>query len=152
MFTIDELLEKQYPHIAKHDWFNKPTLFFLRYLLKEKEIKRFIEHFPHLNGIDFVDQILEYFHFSYSSLDREKENIPAQGRVLIIANHPIGSLDGLALIKLVSEVRHDIKVVAHEAMLSIKPLECLLLAGAKKINCLCVNNTTRLNSSSKTKA
>jgi len=75
---------------------------------------------------------LDYFHFSYTTLDREKENIPVHGRLLIIANQPIGSLDGLALIKLVSEVRRDIKVVTSEAVMSIKPLQSILLPTTSK--------------------
>jgi len=130
MFTVNDVLEKKFPNLVGDRWHHKPTSFFLRFLLKEKEISSFVEAFPHLSGIDFVEQILEYFHFSYTTHDREKENIPVQGRLLIIANQPIGSLDGLALIKLISEVRRDIKVVASEAIVSIKPLSNLLLSAA----------------------
>ena len=49
------------------------------------------------------------------------------GRLIIIANHPIGSLDGLALLKLVSEVRDDVKIVANDWLTELKPLEPMLL-------------------------
>lgn len=127
MFTVDNLLEKYYPQLSNHPWLNKTTSTFLRYFLKEKEINSFSKDYPHLQGLDFVEQILEYFRFSYSTRDTEKEHIPSQGRLVIIANHPIGSLDGLALIKLISEVRRDIKVVANEMLMSITPLHSLLL-------------------------
>ena len=35
---------------------------------------------------------------------------------MIVANHPIGSLDGLALIKLVSEIRPDVKILANQML------------------------------------
>lgn len=35
------------------------------------------------------------------------ENIPAKGKVIIAANHPLGGLDGMALIHAVSNVRQD---------------------------------------------
>ncbi len=127
MFTVDALLEKHYPKISNHRWLSKPTCFFLRYILKEKEINNFSNKYPHLHGIDFVEQILEHFHFSYSTRDTEKENIPSEGKLVIIANNPIGSLDGLAIIKLVSEVRRDLKVVASERSMSITPLHSLFL-------------------------
>jgi putative hemolysin len=47
--------------------------------------------------------------------------------VVIFANHPIGSLDGLALIKLISEIRPDIKVVANELLMALEPLHSILL-------------------------
>ena len=127
MFTVDELLRKYYPQITSKPWLNKTTGVFLRYLLKENEMNAFAEHYPHLQGLDFVEQVLEYFHFSYSVRDSEKEHIPPQGKVVIIANHPLGTLDGLALIKLISSVRKDIKIVTNEMMTAFKPLHPLLL-------------------------
>ncbi|MCB1616672.1 MAG: lysophospholipid acyltransferase family protein, partial [Pseudomonadales bacterium] len=53
--------------------------------------------------------------------------IPISGKVVIVANHPIGSLDGLALLKLVGEVRKDVKVVANEVLSALSPLDDLLL-------------------------
>ncbi|WP_413701568.1 hypothetical protein ACLKMH_08215 [Psychromonas sp. KJ10-10] len=46
---------------------------------------------------------------------------------MIVANHPIGSLDGLALLKMVGEIRRDVKVVANDLLMAIKPLNDLLL-------------------------
>lgn len=46
---------------------------------------------------------------------------------MIVANHPIGTLDGLALIKLVSEVRKDFKVVANQLLMTLEPLHELLI-------------------------
>lgn len=50
-----------------------------------------------------------------------------RGRVVIVANHPIGSLDGLALLKLVRSARPDVKVVANDILSAVNPLHRLLL-------------------------
>ena len=127
MFNVNDIINKHYPRIATKPFLSKPLSFVLRHLLNEKEITEFGDKYPYQQGIDFVEQVLEYFNLSYSTRDNEKERIPSQGRVVIIANHPVGSLDGLALIKLVSEVRHDVKVVANEMLMAIKPLHEMLL-------------------------
>lgn len=127
MFTVNEVLNKHYPKLAERPWLFKSLSFLLRRLLHESEIKDFGERYPHLQGLEFVEQALEYFNVSYTVRDNERENIPTEGPVVIIANHPIGSLDGLALIKLVSEVRPDVKAVANEMLMAIKPLENMLL-------------------------
>ncbi|GEA11844.1 lysophospholipid acyltransferase family protein [Alteromonas sp. KUL49] len=127
MFTVDEVLHKHYPQVANNPWLFKSLSFVLRHLLHEREITEFGETYPHYEDIDFVEQVLEYFNISYSTRDVEKERIPTEGRVVIIANHPIGSLDALALIKLVSEVRHDLKVVANQMLMAIEPLHDMLL-------------------------
>ncbi|NMP30778.1 lysophospholipid acyltransferase family protein [Thalassotalea sp. M1531] len=127
MFTVNDVLNKHYPKVAERPWLFKSLSFVLRHLLHEKEIAEFGETYPHLQNVDFAEQVLEYFKISYSIRDIEKERIPSEGRVVIIANHPIGSLDGLALIKLVAEVRSDIKVVANQMLMAIEPLHGMLL-------------------------
>ena len=127
MFTVDDVLNKHYPEITKKPWLEKLISFVLRHLLHEKEIAEFCQQYPYHQGLDFIEQVLEYFKVSYSIRDTEKECIPSQGRLVIIANHPLGSLDGLALIKLVSEVRSDVKIVANSLLMAIEPMHDLLL-------------------------
>ncbi len=127
MIDVERVIEEQLPTIQKSKLTKKPVKALLQNLLHEKDLNDFGNRYPHLRGIDFVEQVLEYFDFSYSVYDKEKERIPGSGRVVIIANHPIGSLDGLALMKLVSEVRPDVKVIANEMLMAIKPLNNMLL-------------------------
>ena len=127
MFTVNEVLNEHYPKLADHPLLFKSSAFVLKRLLHEREITEFGETYPHVDDIDFVEQVLDYFNISFSVRDCEKENIPAEGKVVIVANHPIGSLDALALIKLISEVRSDLKVVANQMLMAIKPLNDMLL-------------------------
>lgn len=128
MISVETVVFENFPKLQQRsDKIRTPLLAFLRFLFHEREFKWFEEHYPHLTGFDFVDQVLDYFGFSYTVNSREIERIPASGRVVIIANHPIGSLDGLALLQLVGEVRSDVKAVANDLLLSVKPLEKLLL-------------------------
>jgi putative hemolysin len=78
-------------------------------------------------GFDFVEAVLEYFNFGYLISNKDKANIPSSGRVIIIANHPLGALDALALIALIKEVRSDIKVLANDVLMQIEPLSELLI-------------------------
>ena len=42
--------------------------------------------------------------------------IPKTGRLLIIANHPFGVIDGVALCAMVSEVRDDYRILTHRVL------------------------------------
>ncbi|WJG08491.1 lysophospholipid acyltransferase family protein [Aliiglaciecola sp. LCG003] len=127
MYTAEEFLKKHYPQTEGRPWLFKSIRFILRHLLHEKEMLAFGRDYPNLQGIDFIEQVLEYFNVSYSARDSEKERIPSDGRVVVIANHPIGSLDALALMKLLCEVRSDVKVVANEMLMALPPLHDIIL-------------------------
>jgi putative hemolysin len=128
MLDVEHFVQARYPQLlVTRPLLAKPLLTALRLLFHEKEIRQFGANYPHLQGFDFVEQVLEYFDFSYRLRDRERHHIPARGRLVIAANHPIGSLDGLALLKLVREIRPDVKVVANDLLTAIEPLRPLLL-------------------------
>ncbi|WKE64970.1 GNAT family N-acetyltransferase [Gallaecimonas kandeliae] len=122
MFSVENVLERYFPQAP----YKKVLTPVLRQLLHEKDFQEFDKAYPNVKGWDFVEGVLDYFDFGYRVADREKERIPASGRVVIIANHPIGTLDGLALLKLIGEVRRDVKVVANALLSEIEPLRNLL--------------------------
>ncbi|XOV81197.1 MAG: GNAT family N-acyltransferase [Aestuariibacter sp.] len=127
MFSVNEVLSRHFPQLASRPVPFKCLSFILRRLMHEKEFQAFETEYPHLQGIEFIEQAFEYLNFSYSVRDSEKDNIPAEGPVVIIANHPIGSVDGLALLKMVSDIRPDVKAVANEMLMAVKPLREMLL-------------------------
>ena len=128
MLNIEQSVVNKFPGFAtKAPLIRKSTLTLLRKLTHEQEINRFLHDNQGNRGLDFIDRIFDYFNFSYSVSHRERNNIPSQGRLVIIANHPIGSLDGLALLKLISEVRRDVKIIANDMLMAFEPLHELLL-------------------------
>lgn len=127
MFSVDQVVEHNLPKIKEKPLLSKTLKSVLRYLLHEKEFIEFEQLYPYVKGADFAETVLEYFDFGYCVSDKDRERIPATGKVVIVSNHPIGSLDGLALIKLVSEVRSDLKVVANDLLMAIKPLHPILM-------------------------
>ena len=127
MLSVEQVVNKKLPNLKKTPWLEKSATWFLRHLLHEKDIQQFANSLPPLDGIDFVEHVLDYFHFNYSYSAKNLDNIPTTGRLIIIANHPIGSLDGLALLRLVSEVRDDVKIVANDWLTELEPLKPMLL-------------------------
>ncbi len=123
MFSVDALLHDIYPHQAPPAW--KRSV--LKRLLFEKEFSQFAQDYPHLKGLDLIEQVIEHFNIRCELTDGDLENIPAEGPVVLVANHPIGSLDGLALLRTVATVRPDVKIVANQFLNYIEPLKSLFI-------------------------
>ena len=134
MLAVKEILEQRYPRFfEEHQAAASALSRFLGLLFYEKRFQQFEHDYPHLKDFDFVEAVLRYFDFNLRLQERERSRIPDSGRVVIVANHPIGSLDGLALLNLVREVRPDVRVVANEVLSEIKPLGSLLLPVHKSV-------------------
>lgn len=128
MFSVDQIILEHFPSLVRSPGVFSTTLSrLLRLILRERDFVAFAEEYPQLQGMDFVEQVLAYFDFDYQVRMNERARIPASGPVVIVANHPIGSLDGLALLKMVHEIRPDVKVVANNLLEKIAPLRSMLL-------------------------
>ncbi|MDX1452523.1 MAG: lysophospholipid acyltransferase family protein, partial [Oleiphilaceae bacterium] len=128
MLNIQRIIEQHYPALLRGPrLLGQPAKALLRMLGHEREMQEFARRYPQCTGLNFVDDLLEFFSFSFAVRHNEKERIPARGRVVIIANHPIGTLDAMALLKLVGEVRSDVKVLGSSLLSDIDALGSVVL-------------------------
>ena len=126
MQNFDQILESKFPNLNK-TFKGKMALKFIKAASHEEEIANFIKNNPHLEGFAFIDEVLKHLSFSYQTCGNSIESIPSQGRAIIIANHPIGTLDGFALLKMVRSVRKDVKSVSNDILQSIQPLQNIII-------------------------
>ena len=127
MISSQQIFKKYFPQLVENSLQHKVLNSLCKNLLHETEFVQFAERYPNLKGFDLIEKTLDYFNFSFATVDKQIERIPVTGRVVIVANHPIGTLDGLALLHLVKKLRSDVKVVANELLMEIKPLHNVLL-------------------------
>lgn len=126
--NVEKALVSKYPaFIDKPAPFKRSALFMLKKLVHENEINSFLDINKDATGFEFIERVLEYFNFGYSISNHDRANIPSSGRVVIIANHPLGALDGLALLKMVGEVRRDVRIVANDVLMNFDPIKNLFL-------------------------
>ncbi|WP_457747193.1 GNAT family N-acyltransferase [Sulfurimonas sp.] len=127
MLDVEKMIFKKYPKLKNNKVIQGAIAKFADSLVHQNEINKFLQEHAHLGSFEFIDEVLEYFNFNYHVNDKNIENIPSTGRVVIIANHPLGGLDAISLIKLVSKVRKDIKVVASPFLKTLAPIAPLLI-------------------------
>ncbi len=131
MVNVEMLLKKEHPALFKFpEIFSKPIVGLTRLLVRENSINHFMSIHETKSGLDFVNAALKHLNVSYKVIHNEIENIPVMGKVIIIANHPLGALDALSLIQMVCSVRADkkVKIVANKMLSSIPQLKEFIIS------------------------
>jgi putative hemolysin len=113
---------EQLPHIAKKFLFCG-----MKKLFHENQINDFIVAHQKKDAFSFIEAIIDYFEVTIRLKKDEMSRIPSYGRTVIIANHPLGALDALALIHLLKDLRKDIKIVANSFLGQFENLHDILI-------------------------
>ncbi len=128
MVDVENEIKKKFPKIDLDSSFiNKSLIKIAKKVVHEKSINEFLKNNSHKKGFEFVDAVLDNFDFDYTVSSNDMQNIPSSGKVVIIANHPLGGLDALCLLKLVGKVRKDVKIVANDFLAGIEALSSLFV-------------------------
>lgn len=126
---LQQLIHEKMPGFMDNypNFLKKTAMSLLGRILHIDDINEFLEKNNDETGFDFIDALFEHLNFSYNLSSKDLRKIPAEGKLIIVSNHPIGGLDGLALIRAVAEVRKDVKIVANDVLLNIENLKGLFI-------------------------
>ncbi len=78
-------------------------------------------------GRDFWQVMVERYGLSLDVARGDLANIPANGPLIVIANHPYGILDGLMMGHILSTVRGDFRILANKVFRKAQDLDRIIL-------------------------
>jgi len=129
MLRIEDRLRQRWP-----DWFRgrrarivRPLLRGIGHWSRFDDIDAFLAANAQLSGFDFLAACSAHLGLRYDVADADVARIPARGRLLVVANHPSGALDALALLACIGRVRRDVRIVANDLLSAVAPLAPLML-------------------------
>lgn len=126
--SVENYFNHNYPSFAKMPSLLRQGIIALfKKLFHEDEINEVLKKNRHLDAFDFIEFVLDYFNIDITISKNQLSRIPSYGRVVIIANHPLGALDSLALLNVIKEIRKDIKIVASNFLSEFKNLDTILI-------------------------
>ena len=95
----------------------------LGFVFGQKIFEQFERTHPESEGLTFPTAVLRFFNFRFEINQAGLSHIPEQGQVIIVANHPLGSLDGVGLLDAILSIRPDAKIVVNELLMHIERLQ-----------------------------
>lgn len=113
---IRKAIASKNPKLLKFlPWF---ILNYIKKTIHEDELNDAVNRNKHRFGHDFVDAAMEEFGAKTSVFGAG--NIPPNGGVILAANHPLGGLDGIALMDVIGNYRKDIKFFVNDLLMAFK--------------------------------
>jgi putative hemolysin len=76
---------------------------------------------------DFLTRALDELGVGYRMARGDLKNVPCQGPLMAVSNHPFGVVEGLVLARILLELRPDVKILANHLLASIPEMRPLLI-------------------------
>ncbi|MBK9174831.1 MAG: lysophospholipid acyltransferase family protein [Flavobacteriales bacterium] len=107
---------------ASHMRPGDPRIALLTEMSGLKRLERFYNDIQHLRDLEFTDAVFRNLELELEVTDADLEQVPKEGGLVFVANHPYGAIDGLALVQVLGRVRPDLKVMANFLLQQLEPL------------------------------
>lgn len=77
------------------------------------KINRIYSHISQYEGMELAEKFMEHMDITCDIIPEELELIPKEGPFIIVSNHPFGGIDGIAMLKVVGQIRPDVRILTN---------------------------------------
>jgi putative hemolysin len=127
MLSIERSLLARAPWLARYPVISGALTSLLKGVSNQDRFNDLLTQAGDARGFAFVDRMLELLGTSYQIDLAQPAHIPAQGPLLVVANHPLGMQDALTLLQWLGSVRRDVRVLGNDWLATVPALSNLLL-------------------------
>jgi len=127
------------------------VLSYLKRITHQEAVNDYIWRNRDKIGVTFVDAILKEFGVNVAIVDKRSHQhpsrtiVPVTGRFIVTANHPLGGLDGMALMLELGKIREDIVFPVNDLLMNVPGLRPLFIPinkhGRNTENARLINDT-----------
>lgn len=125
---VGQVLKDKIPGIER--WLPSFTINWLRRKLHEEELNQAMHMLKDIYGLEFNAKALEFLGANIETVN--PQHISANERIIVASNHPLGGLDGMALINAVGKIRPDVRFLVNDVLKNLKNFGDLFV-GVNKI-------------------
>lgn len=120
---LEKIIQNKNPKLLKF----LPTfvLNYIKKIIHQDDLNRLLIETKNSIGLDFVKESLKHFQINVES--EGKENIPKSGGCIVVCNHPLGGIDGIAIMNEVGKIRPDLKAMVNDLLMNLKNLNHLMI-------------------------
>lgn len=123
LIDLRKIFEAKAPKLMK--WMPNWLFRRIQRLLHEDDINTILSRYGHLQGVEFVQAVIRDFNLNI--VVEGAENLKASDRILVASNHPLGGLDGIALIGTVGNYCPDPVTPVNDFLMFVKNLQPIFI-------------------------
>ncbi|WPR76773.1 1-acyl-sn-glycerol-3-phosphate acyltransferase [Algoriphagus sp. NG3] len=120
---IEKAIASKNPKLLK--WMPGFLLNYIKRVTHEEWMNDVLDRVDHLHGIDFANGLIRELNIEVELVGAE--NIPKTGGIILAANHPLGGIDGIALMQAIGQVRTDLRFLVNDLLMAFKNFQPLFI-------------------------
>ena len=117
---IDSVMRQRLPRYYRY--IPRFVIRWMERLIKQDGLNKILTDMGDKKGVEAADIALEDLDIKLNAVGTN--NIPDNGRFIFASNHPLGGLDGMALISIIGHrYNGDIKFIVNDLLMAVKPFD-----------------------------
>lgn len=120
---VSRLIKSKNPKLLK--WLPRFVINYLKRILHQEEINAFLKVNKEKRNLEFCDEVMKYFNITVQV--NGIHSIPKTGPVILVMNHPLGGMDGIAFISAIMRYRPDLKFIVNDLLMNVENLKDLFI-------------------------
>lgn len=117
---VDSVIRQRLPRHYKY--IPRFVIRWVERIIKQDGLNKILADIGENKGVDAADIALADLNVAYNAVN--EDNIPSEGRFIFASNHPLGGLDGMALISLIGHrYNGEIKFIVNDLLMAVKPFD-----------------------------
>lgn len=120
---VEKVIAEKNPAILR--WMPRFVISYIKKVLHEDWMNEVVVKTKHLHGVDFATGLINEFNVDVELVGAER--IPRTGGVIIASNHPLGGIDGIALIHAIGQIRPDIRFLVNDILMNLQNFQPIFI-------------------------
>ena len=117
--NLDEIIKSKSSNLYR--FLPKILINYLKKLIHQDEINEFLLKNKDKSGLDFVNAVNDFLDIKTEVYGFE--NVPSDGRFVFAANHPLGGLESMAMMKIIAQKYTKFNFIVNDLLMYLTPMK-----------------------------